>query len=103
MNYKNYFPRLTKIETFLFENGYWKLGFVDWQDKERPIVSTTAKWNHMMDYLLGKYPKIMITEDMLWKILKHPNREVLIKNHQKQESSIRSAERYKSNKAADKK
>ena len=76
MNYRDYFPHLTKVECKLIDKGYWSLGFVDSHKKEMPILVSNKKWSELV-YALGKLAKkkqTMITEEMILSYIDKPSR-----------------------------
>lgn len=79
MNYKHYFPRASKLEARLFEEGYWKVSFVapekihNDNSGETPIVTTGAKWRKMMAILFFEKEGFLIKEEEIEAYLNNPN------------------------------
>ena len=97
MNYKHYFKRLTKTEDRLFQENYWKLGFVTPERKHLPITYCTLKWSKMLFVIGAKYDlkQCCITEAMLLEYMDNPRRDKEYTKYYKAMRSTESALRYK--------
>jgi len=50
----------SKLEQFLFKNNWWIQG------QEAHVITTTAKWNKMIDIFFKANPSKPITEKQIW-------------------------------------
>jgi len=100
MNYKDYYKNLSAIENRLFEEGYWKLGWVDWHTKYNAIVNPTMKWRNMM-FVLNKKHGLPFTIKTIQTYMNNPstktNKKIL---DNKRYNGIDAARLYKSKKTA---
>jgi len=51
--------KINKLEDFLFKNGYWIQG------QESHVITTTAKWNKMINRFFKANPSKPITEKQI--------------------------------------
>ena len=96
MNYKDYFPNLTKLEERLYDEGYWELGFVDNVSKTIPITNTNSeKYAFLIDVVLFTKTEFLIKESDIIYYLDNPNEVLKIR---KKIKKIASAKRYRNTK-----